>query len=116
MLLALIPRQQGLRWQRALVECVGGEDEPTVRGDQRLMGCERGSQGPGEMVRDLGRRGVLARAAPPAIARPRRDGPRVPRRGLPAVEEGGEGVLGLSGTGRGGAAARRKGLLRPRVA
>jgi hypothetical protein len=81
-----------------------------VRGDKRLMGCERGGQCTGDMVRYPGRRGVLARAAPPAVARRRMDGACVQRGGLQSMGEGCEGVLGISGTGISGAAELLKSL------
>jgi hypothetical protein len=49
MLLALIPRQQGLGGYPVRVEFMGGEDETTLRSDQGLMGGQRRGQSAGNL-------------------------------------------------------------------
>jgi hypothetical protein len=110
MLLAFIPREQFLGGQPVFVECIRGQDETTLGGDERLMGCERRGQSTSDMVHHLGRGSAWARAAPLAVARPRMDGALMQGSGLQPVHKGREGMLGIGGTGKGRAAALLPGL------
>lgn len=108
-LLAFIPRQQGLGGSPGLVEFVGGQDETTLRSDESLMGSKRRGQSPGNLVHPLGRCGVLAWAAPLAVARPWIARALVYGSCLQPVGKGRQRLLGIGCPGKGRVAELLKG-------
>jgi hypothetical protein len=55
MRLAFRPRQQFRGESQGLIEFVNGQDQTTLWGDERFMGCQRRGQRAGEMGHPLGR-------------------------------------------------------------